>query len=775
MPRPRLAVALAMAFPLAVSAQDAAPVHALGMVTITGGRPSSLPTEIPATMEGVSGEQIERSINATDSSDALKYLPSLLVRKRYAGDYNHAILSSRASGTGNSARSLVYADGMLLSNLLGNGVGGLSFPPRWSMVTPEEIERVDVLYGPFSAAYPGNSAGAVVEYVTRMPTRFEAHVKAGLWSQPFSLYGTDATYRSWQTSASLGSKAGDWSWWLNVNRMDSQGQPLTFATRLASSGTPSAAGTPVTGATLVDNSAGQPWYVLGSATQYSTRQDHVKAKLAYDIDGTLRATYTLGWWTNTAEGRSASYLRNAAGAPVTSGAINIGGQSFAALTGADLPLTNESLTHVMHGVSLKRHAGQTFDWELSASLYDYARDIKRQNGAAAVLPGALSGGAGTLADGSGTGWRTLAARGTWRPTGAKGPHVVDAGVQQDDYTLAYRTSALPGNWTSDAPGALVSDVGGRTRLRSVWAQDAWAFAPRWKAVLGARVESWSAFSGLTAIPGATPAVNTAWASRDEQAVSPKLALSWQWKPDLVVKPAAGRAVRFPTVFELYGATSTTNAQFINDPLLRPERSWSGELSLQKDLGAAGLLRATWFAEDTRDAIYNQTVFDAAANKNISRVQNVGRIGTQGLELAWNGSDVGLRGLDLSSSLTFADSVIKENAGFVSVPGDTVGKRQPNIPRVRAAVLADYRWNERWTTSVGARYSGRQFRTLNNSDTNGYAYMGVSPLFVVDLRARARIDKTWTAAFGVDNVGNRTYWNFHPYPQRTFFAELRADL
>ena len=50
-------------------------------------------------------------------------LPSLLVRKPYIGDYNHAILSSRASGTGNSARSAVYADGILLSNYLGNGVG----------------------------------------------------------------------------------------------------------------------------------------------------------------------------------------------------------------------------------------------------------------------------------------------------------------------------------------------------------------------------------------------------------------------------------------------------------------------------------------------------------------------------------------------------------------------------------------------------------------------------------------------------------------------------
>src|SRR5678816_3744560 len=83
------------------------------------------------------------------------------------------------------ARSLVYADGILISNLLGNGA---TFTPRWGLVTPEEIERVDVLYGPFSAAYPGNSVGAVVDYVTRMPDKLEAHAKVGVVSQPFELY-----------------------------------------------------------------------------------------------------------------------------------------------------------------------------------------------------------------------------------------------------------------------------------------------------------------------------------------------------------------------------------------------------------------------------------------------------------------------------------------------------------------------------------------------------------------------------------------------------------
>lgn len=81
---------------------DRSSVKSLGVVTISGSsQPTALPSQIPATMQGVTREQIARTVNATDSEDALKYLPGLLVRKRCIGDYNHAILSSRASGTGN--------------------------------------------------------------------------------------------------------------------------------------------------------------------------------------------------------------------------------------------------------------------------------------------------------------------------------------------------------------------------------------------------------------------------------------------------------------------------------------------------------------------------------------------------------------------------------------------------------------------------------------------------------------------------------------------------
>lgn len=784
--RSRLALALAAAFPLSlacalplhaqtaapIDTADAAPVKSLGIVTITGSsQPTALPTQIPATMESVTRDQLARTVNATDSEDALKYLPSLLVRKRYIGDYNHAILSSRASGTGNSARSAVYADGILLSNYLGNGVGGLSFPPRWGMVTPEEIDRVDVMYGPFSAAFPGNSVGAVVVYTTRMPKGFEAHAKVGYTSQPFELYNTKATFRAWETSASVGDRSGAFAWLVNLSHADSHGQPLTFATRLVSSGTAGTAGTPVTGAVLEANNANQPWYVIGSGTEYQTQQDHLKARFALDLTPTVRANYVLGVWRNRSENRPASYLRNAAGQPVTSGAININGRAYAAVTGGDLAATDERLTHVMHGLSVKSNSRGVWDWEASASHYDYHQDDKRQNAASNVLPGALTGGAGTLADGSGTGWLNLALKGTWRPAGMAGAHTVDLGLQQDSYQLNYLTSSIAGNWLSAPAGALANQVGGKTRLRSAYAQDAWAFAPSWKTVLGLRAERWQAYDGKTAFSATS---TLGYPSRSENFLSPKAALSFQAGADLVLKASTGRAVRMPTVSELYGATSTTNSQFINDPNLRPERSWTSELTAEKDLGA-GQLRVTFFNEDTRDALYSQTTFDAAANRNISRVQNIARIRTNGLELAYNGSNVLARGLDLSGSLTYADSVIKANQGFVVTPGDTLGKRQPNIPKWRATALASYRVDERWTASLGARYSGPQFRTLNNADVNGFTYQGVSKYFTVDARVRMQINRQWSAAFGIDNLNNYQFWNFHPYPQRSYSAELKFDL
>ena len=756
----RLAVAALMASMSAAASE--APVKTLGTVTVIGSRPTSLPTQLPTTIEGIDADQIAAAINATDAEDALKYLPSLLVRKRYIGDYDHAVLASRASGTGNSARSLVYADGILLSNLLGNGA---TFTPRWGMVTPEEIERVDVLYGPFSAAYPGNSVGAVVDYVTRMPRTFEGHVRVSSFGQEVEMYGVEKRYYGYQASASAGDRAGKWSWWLNYNRLDSEGQSLGFANKLVSS-TTATSQLPVTGSVPGKNPRNQDWLLLGATNQNDTSQDHAKLKVAYDVSPTIRASYTLGFWANDAVRSAQSYLRDASGDVVygnlgsaTPLPVNIDGRGYTILP-SDFAPNLTQLEHFIHGLALKSDTRGGLDWEVAASLYDYARDEVRAPSVA--VSGPTMRGAGRITDQSGTGWNTLSLRTTWRPSGAQGAHLIEAGYQRAAYRLNTRISATE-NWLDGSAAQRVSGFGGETELHSIYLQDTWRLAQRWRTTLGGRAERWRAFGGRIA----SGALEGSFPARAQTYFSPKAALAYQLSDAVTLRASVGRAVRTPTVSELYQGTLIEGQIINNDPNLAPEKSWTAELSAERAFGT-GSLRATAFGEDTRDALYSQV--NVASSGTVQTIQNVARMRTYGMEVAYQTADLVIAGLDVLASVTYANSEIVENENFPA----SIGKRQPRVPQWRGNVLATYRIGEKWSTSLGARYSGTQFNQLDNSDTNGTAYTGLSNFFVIDARARYRITEKCTVALGIDNLNNDRYWAFHPYPQRTATAELNLD-
>src|SRR5436190_2159871 len=209
-------------------------------IVIVGTREAAEHT--PNSKESADAARLRTTTNVRNSEDVLRYFPSLVVRKRHIGD-TQAPLATRTSGVGASARSLIYADGVLLSALIGNNNSFAS--PRWGMVSPEEIERVDVLYGPFSAAYPGNAIGAVVNIKTRMPEKLVASATAGLNLQGFDQYGTHGSYPAYQLAGTIGDRMGPFSWFLSANHADSRSQPLAYVTVAQPAGT-ATGGTSVT-------------------------------------------------------------------------------------------------------------------------------------------------------------------------------------------------------------------------------------------------------------------------------------------------------------------------------------------------------------------------------------------------------------------------------------------------------------------------------------------------------------------------------------------------
>ena len=81
--------------------------------------------QLPDESFSITAKQIDETINLKDPEDAIKYFPSLFVRKRNDGD-NQAVLATRTWGLNCSACTLIYYDDLLISALIGNNNSGAS-------------------------------------------------------------------------------------------------------------------------------------------------------------------------------------------------------------------------------------------------------------------------------------------------------------------------------------------------------------------------------------------------------------------------------------------------------------------------------------------------------------------------------------------------------------------------------------------------------------------------------------------------------------------------
>ena len=725
-------------------------------VSVYGERPAAF-RNITTSTEAATKALIE-STNVVNTEDAVKYLPSIQIRKRFIGDRN-AILASRNAGTLDSARSLVYADNVLVSMLLGNSY---SYAPRWWFVSPQEIERVDVSYGAHSAAYAGNAAGVVMVMKSRMPEKFEAHADAQAFSQPFKLYGTNETYNGSRMGAFLGNRQGDLRWTLSAGHLENTGNPMAFANAALSTTAPGAA-TVVTGYHLDKDSRGVNRVIFGATSIDHSLQDNAKVKLAYDFSPGSRLTYTLGYWQSDSDTSVQSYLRDAAGNPVYSGNVNIGGFRYT-LANTAMQVSKRQEEHLMNSLTWRFDPKSESDWAFEAALtkYEFGKDTTRRPTVA--LPAASTGGAGEVQLLDGTGWHTADMRADWRPGHGTLGHDVAFGYHYDQHTLNDRTYTNA-NWLAGSATTVKAGSTGKTETQGFYVQDAIRMRPDMTLTVGLRYEQWSAFSGTL-----TNTVSTlAYAERKENYTSPKLSLAWVATEDWLLRGSFSKAARFPTVTELFQGTITGTSITNNDPNLKSEKILAGELAAERDLGGAGNLRISLFQDDVSDYLTRQT--NTTVTPSVTNIQNVDKARIRGMEASMQRRNTFMKGIDLTGSLTFADSEILANSKSPA----SVGKKMLRIPDWRATLAATWHANEKMDFTLAGRYSGKQYAQLDNSDTNGDVYGGVDKFFVMDAKFNYRFDKRLSMSVGVDNLNNEKYYAAHPYSQRTWIVQVKGSL
>ena len=701
------------------------------VIVVTGQKPVETIENPPSSHASLDAAKIATTVNATNVEDTLKYLPSLVIRKRHIGD-TQAPLATRTSGVGASARSLIYADGALLSALIGNN--NTSASPRWSMVTPQEIARIDVLYGPFSAAYPGNSIGAVVNITTRLPDKFEATASAGISLQTFDQYGTDKDLPAYRFGATVGDRMGSFAWFLSADHVDSKSQPLAYITGARTSGT-------VTGGYDDVNRTGAPIRVLGAAGFEHQREDNLKLKLAYDITPNVRLSYVGGLFLNDTAATAQSYQRDAGGNPF-----------FTTAYDSNIYLYDER--HWSHALSAKGD-GSAFDWEVIGTLYRFSHDVQRTP--TGNPPAAFDGGPGNITRLDGTGWDTLDAKGSLH----LGAQTIGFGAHWDRFLLDSNRYATA-DWREGGEGALNLASRGKTRTAALWAQDAWTLAAPLTLTVGGRYEWWRAFDGFNF--SASPALSTTQPTLSAARFSPKASLAWTPAASWRVTASFGRAWRFPTVSELYQVVTTGATLAVPNPNLKPERATSEELAIEHKG-----IRLSLFNEVIDDALLSQLAPLNGGPVLATFVQNVDRVRTRGVEIAFDRPDL-LPRFDLSGSATLVDPRVLSDAAFPTA----TGKRPPQVPRRKATLVATYHPDDAVSLTAAARYSSRSFGTIDNSDPVAHTYQGFESYLVADVRAVVKLSPHWSLAGGVDNLTNRKYFLFHPFTQRTFTGEVNWE-
>lgn len=748
-------------------AQGVATEQQLGTVTVSGaGLHSTLDPNLPMTTASKTAEQLREQQNIFNPEDALRNMPNTTVRKRYSGDRN-ALIAGRSFASSQAPRALVLMDGYLISNFLGRFDA-----PRWNMVAPEEIARVDLLYGPFSALYPGNSIGTTVAISTRKPQGFEGSVRLAMQSQSFDLYGLKETYNNTQASAVLGNKLASGGWYsLVLNRQDATSQPMQYyvvnANAAGSFVPPSTSGaaTAVEGVIYDTAPNGRRRAVFGANAGAIDHTVQQTAKLSggVEVSPTVSAEGFVAWWSNDTTTRNASFLKDATGKTLWSGRVSNSGNVFDIAKSAFAPYSRDE-AHLQVGGTLKTRHKTGWNASLVASAYRILDD--QQRNAANPDPVAANGGAGSAVLRDGTGFRTFEVQSSYTPTPGDwggGAHALVLGLHANDYELKQATLSLS-DWRSSPFDQQTQFVGGKTRLFALYAQDAWRFSPDWQLTSGLRAESWEASQGTQRVGGIAP---LDYPTRRINELSPKLSLAWEARQDLTLRASAGRGTRFATVAELFQGTQSGNKIEVSDPNLKPEKSNALELFAEQRF-EQGALRVSLFQDDVRDTIWSQN--NPLVFPNVVTTQNVGRVRTRGIELAGDWQDLILKGLGLDAHIAFNRATILENP---NVPA-SVGKTWVRIPRVRSAVTLSYQPERAWTFSGSYRYGGRQFNEIDNSDIHPDTYGGVSRLKQVDVRVLWRALARTELAAGVDNLGDNRAYQSHPFPGRTLFAELRQS-
>lgn len=724
----------AMGHAFADTAPEAAASQKMEEMVVTATKTAKDTSDAPATVSVVTSKEIEE-MNVHSVDESLKYLPGVYANR--PGGHEPSVMGTNVvlRGIPNYSRTLVLVDGQTLNDPY---IGAVT----WESVPAETVERIEVVPGPFSSLYGGSAMGGVINILTKSPTKREFSLKGGYGSNDFmsgSLVYQDR----------LGESLG-----VVFDYAYKQSDGYVKDEVLVAPGT--AAGTVVTGAQKTTDTYGSTRYLVGDKGANAWKSENIGVKFYLDLPEASRLTFGASRFTYGSFDRNHfnTYLRDAAGNPVSSGNVTLSGtttnlsiRQSAFLTGPDADIkeqnryTLEFDKKLGQGAALKATLGYT-------DIPLYNNYIVPSNSAT------INGGSATRllrpnSELSGSVQLSL-------PVNDR--HYLVSGVSAGQRKIDTTTYNITDWRNAAATDAVQNRTGGEDRYYALYAQDEITLSDKIMAYIGGRYDNWTTegFIEQVATPGA---YRNDYSARSQDHFSPKASVVYRPQQTTTLRASVGNAFHTPVLRDTFGWwTPSTGKVYLPNPDLKPETVTSWELGAEQQVGTGTLLRATYFENYLKDLIYRT---EDATTQSIA---NAGKGEVKGIEL-----EVRQRianGLTAFVNATFNDPKITENAAKPA----TEGKYMTSTPR-KMANIGLHGNQGQWSGSIMGHYVGKIYGNDENKDVVSGVYGSYDPYFVVNAKLAYTIKKGLKFALSADNLFDREYYESSRAMGRAIYGEI----
>ncbi|PAF43230.1 TonB-dependent receptor [Helicobacter sp. 11S02596-1] len=717
---------------------DEAKDYELNRIVTTSTRTPTMISEAPGNVSVMEHKEI-KDRTSQQLSDMMRVMAGVKVDKD-AGYNGRPQVFMRGIPYG----TLIMLDGVILNDLEGE-------MRIIQSISSMDIEKVEVVRGPFSSLYGTGGIGGVINFITSMPTKLEAKAELGYGNE---IVNGGAEQNRVRGYFSIGDAFLDKR--LRIKASYGFSSSDGYARVPAIMKNTFKSGSNIT----FDGRAPQKGDVVGNVgrTGYLTNNAHIKAAYDWSEKDTTSLTFNIST-INENQNSVKTNLRSS-NQPVYGGEINSSGfySPFYGIGWSGFRFEQNYIASISH----KHYFDDDSSLTTTISSVDLVSHFS--DGDASKANASIFGGPGkSLDNNASSNYLDIIYQNKLSPI-----HTLMVGFQ-GRFMQASNERHYVGNWTQRDFWKTYTGLYGQDKSNA-WTIAAWGqLTSKWSDVfstnLGLRLDYWQTFNMTTLDKTSINPNKETLPDTKKFFPSPKFAINYKPYKYTVLKGSIGLAFRAPNTREMYAHAHSGDYQASN-PLLSPEYGLEFDLGIEQGNAYGGLFKAYYYQTEMFNAIYKSgSGTESDPYKNI----NGGHERINGVELEVDQKIYG--DLSIMANYTFTNARVVRNDNEPSINGHHIAY----IPEHMGHLALLYGGEDRvgFFGSLQMNAQSGAYVSIKNTKMPKNSFGSVDPRVTFDVKIGYEFHNKTSLSLSFLNFTNSQYYDYYKVPGASFYVQIAS--